>query len=171
MIPKELTGLEVLAIGIRSEIDAQTMYREMAERVSQPQARERFYVLAAEEQQHQDILERRYKQLFPDVPLHIPPSQLPPKAATSALRKDLSLREALEIALEEERHAREFYLDAVNRVEDMTGKAMLKFLSDMEFTHQMSLTAEYDLLVKYPNYFENAAEPWHAEPGLRKEKV
>ena len=168
MIAKELTALEVLGVAIRAEIDAQEMYREMARRVASPRAKERFHLLVSEEQQHQGILERKYQQMFPQVPLKLPPSQLPPTAATADLRKDLSLREALEVAIQEERHARDFYLDASSVVDDLTGKAMLKFIADMEYSHQMALTAEYDMLVKYPNYYDDVAEPWQPELGLRK---
>jgi hypothetical protein len=55
-------------------------------------------------------------------------------------------------------------------VDDLSGKGMLKFLADMEYSHLMSLTAEYDMLVKYPHYYEDVGEPWHEEPRLRKVK-
>jgi rubrerythrin len=170
MIPKELTALEVLGIAIRSEVDAQHISREMAGRVANPRARERFHILAAEEHQHQALLERKYKELFPDVPLKLPNSQLPSNAASAELRSDLSLRETLTLAIQEERNSRDFYLEAVSHVEDLTGKAMLKFVADMEYSHQMALTAEYDMLVKYPNYYEDIPEPWQEELGLRKER-
>ena len=171
MISNEVTSLEVLGIAIRSEIDAQEIYREMAQRVTNPGAKERFHLLAAEEEQHQVILGRKYNRLFPQVPLKMPQSLLPPKAATAELRKDLILRDVLDIAIQEERHSRDFYLDAASRIGDLSGKAMLKFLADMEYSHMMSLTAEYDMLVKYPHYYENVEEPWQEEPGLRKVKL
>jgi rubrerythrin len=171
MIPKELTSLEVLGVAVRSEIDAQNIYREMAERVSNPRAKERFHLLAAEEQRHQNLLERKYQELFPNVPLKLPPSQLPPKALTGDLRKEMSLREVLDLAIREERHSRDFYLEGAHHVDDLTGKAMLKFLADWEYTHQMSLQGEYDMLIKYPNYYEDVGEPWQEELGLRKEKI
>lgn len=160
MISKGLTSLEVLGIAIRSEIDAQNVYRELAERVSNPRAKERFYLLAAEEQQHQNLLERRYKEFFPDVPLKLPPTLLPEIAATASLRKDLSLKDVLKIAIQTERESREIYLEAAEKLEDESGKAMLKFLADWEYNHQMMLTAEYDMLLKYPNYYDTS-EPWH----------
>lgn len=171
MIPAELTALEVLGIAIRSEMDAQAIYREMAARVSNPRAKERFSLLAAEELQHQRILERKYAEMFPDVPLKLPPSQLPPSVRTTELRHDLSLCEALQLAIQEERRSRDFYLEAVPAVSDLSGKTMLKFMADMEYAHQMALTAEYDLLVKYPHYYEDVEEPWQEEIGLRKQQL
>lgn len=165
----EPTSLEVLAIAIRSEIDAQNVYRGLADRISSPRAKERFHILVAEEQQHQKLLERKYKEYFPDVPLKLPPSLLPPSAKTTALRKALGLREVLKLAIQAERESREISLDAAAKVEDRSGKAMLKFLADWEYTHQMMLTAEYEMLVKYPNYYDEA-EPWRDEQGRRKKK-
>jgi rubrerythrin len=171
MIPKELTSLEVLGIGIRSEMDAQDVYQEMAQRICNPRAKERFHLLVAEERQHQTLLEEKYRQLFPDATLKLPPSMLPPKASTADLRRGMSLLDVLDIAIQEERHSRDFYLEGARHVEDLSGKAMLKFLADWEYTHQMELTIEYDMLIKYPNYYEDVAEPWQEELGLRKERI
>ncbi len=165
----ELTSLQVLTIAIRSEIDAQNVYRELAERVSNPTAKERFHVLVAEEQQHQKILEKKYKEYFPDVPLKLPASLLPPSAKTAALRKVLSLQGVLKLAIQAERESREIYLDAAAQVEDRSGKAMLRFLADWEYTHQMMLTAEHEMLLKYPNFYDEA-EPWPEDPKLRRKK-
>ncbi|MDH3251735.1 MAG: ferritin family protein [Ignavibacteria bacterium] len=162
-IPKKLTVLEVLAIGIKSEIDTQVLYEEMAARVESPAARERFLGLAAEEKKHQMLLEREHHALFPHVELRLPPSLLPPHAASPELRKTLSIRELLTIAVHEERHSRDFYLEAMRYIEDPGGKAMLHFLADWEYAHQTALSAEYDMLVKYPHYYEDIAEPWQEE--------
>jgi rubrerythrin len=171
MLTKELTGLEVLGIAIRSEQDAQNIYREIADKVSCPRAKERFHLLVAEEQQHEALLTRKYNELYPEVPIALPPSQLPQAASTSELRKCLTLLEVLDLAIREERHSRDLYLEACSHMEDLTGKAMLKYLADMEYAHMMSLNAEYDMLVKYPNYYEGIAEPWREELGLRKDKL
>ncbi|MEK6569959.1 MAG: ferritin family protein [Bacteroidota bacterium] len=166
MVAKDLTLLEVLSIAIRSETDAQNIYREMAERVSNPRGEERFHLLVAEERQHQNLLEMRYKEFFPDVRLKLPPSLLSPTAVLTALRKDLSLPQVLSIAIQAERDSREIYLEAAAKVNDMGWKSILKSLADWEHTHQMKLTTEYDMLMKCPSYYENVAEPWQEELHL-----
>lgn len=40
---------------------------------------------------------------------------------------------------------------------------MFNYLADWEFSHGMTLTAERDMLLRYPRYFERASEPWKAE--------
>jgi rubrerythrin len=171
MIPKGLTSLEVLGIAVRSEMDAQDVYQEMALRISNPRVKERFHLVVAEEQRDQILLERKYRELFPDVPLELPSSLLPPRVCSADLRGGLGLLGVLDLAIQEERHSRNFSLGAASRVEDLGGKAMLNFLADWEYAHQMMLTAERDMLVKYPNNYEDVAEPWQEELGLRKEKV
>jgi rubrerythrin len=162
-IPKKLTALEVLAIAIKSEMDTQDLYEEVAERVESPAARERFLGLAAEEQKHRKLLEQKHRSLFPHLQLRIPPSLLPPHAASPVLRKSLSIREILMIAIQEERHSRDFYLEAMRYLEDPDGKAMLHFLADGEYAHQATVCAEYDMLVKYPHYYDESAAPWQED--------
>jgi rubrerythrin len=166
-ISKKLTALEVLAIGVKSEMDTQVLYEEVAERVESPAARERFLGLAAEEQKHRELLERTHRALFPHLQLRILPSLLPPHAASPVLRKALSIREILMIAIQEERHSRDFYLEAMRYLEDPDAQAMLHFLADWEHAHQVTLCAEYDMLVKYPHYYDESAEPWHEDGVLQ----
>ena len=47
---------------------------------------------------------------------------------------------------------------------------MVKFLADSEYSHQIKATAEYDMLVKFPTYYEGTAEPGQEKQGLRKEE-
>ncbi len=170
MIEKEITALEALGIAIRSEIDAQEIYKDMASMCEDELLKDKFLNLQKEEKKHQILLEKMYKKMFPDVELILPKNQLPAKVSVSEKRKKLNLKEVLTIALEEEKRSREFYLDCALFVTDLSGKRMFRFLADMEFTHQVLLNAELELLEKYPVYFEGQI-PWEAEQGLRKTKI
>lgn len=170
MIEKEITALEALGIAIRSEIDAQEVYKDLATMCEDELLRDKFLNLFHEEKKHQIILEKMYKEMFPDVDLILPESQLPPKVDASKKRRKLNLKDVLLIALEEEKKSREFYLDCAQIVTDLSGKRMFRFLADMEFTHQVLLNAELELLEKYPNYFEGQI-PWEVEQGLRATKI
>ena len=167
MVAKGSMSMEFLSIAIRSEIDAQNTYRELAQRVSTPNAKERFYLLVTEERQHQDLLERKYKELFPNQALHIPPSLLPPTVSKTALRKKLDLLEVLSLAIQAERESRKLYLDAAAAVGDPNGRAMLTFLADWEYSHQKMLTAEREMLKKYPTCYDEG-EPWKKGTHPRK---
>lgn len=163
MVVPELTALEALGIAIRAEIDAAEVYQEFASRVDNPFLKRKVKVLVSEELQHKRILEDAYKKQFPEVPLVLPSSQLAKEISNKTRRDRLSLREILSYAIDEERRSRDFYLKAADSVTDLTGKAMFNFLADWEFSHQMELTAEYELVVHYPRYFERTVEPWRTE--------
>lgn len=170
MLPEDITALEALGIAIRSEIDAQNVYKDLSELCNNELLKERFENLAKEEKKHQLILENMYKSMFPDVDLILPESLLPKHAATSMLRKQLGLKDVLLIAINEERRSREFYLDCASEVKDLSGQRMFRFIADMEFSHQMILQAELEMLEKFPLYYESP-KSWEAELSLKMEKI
>ena len=171
METKELTALEALAVAIRSEIDAQEVYKDLASMTENDILKERFLNLYNEERRHQLLLEKKYKEMFPETDLSLPKSQLPKNARTPQLRKKLKMKDVLSLAIEEERKSREFYLDCAETVKDLSGRRMFRFLADMEFSHQMMLSAEYEMIDKYPSYFEEDVNGWDAETGLKKERI
>ncbi len=161
-----LTSLEALGVAIRAEMDSRDVYRELAERADDPLIRRRFELLSAEEEQHLAYLNERYAELAGDVPLKLPPSQLPREMATTEQRRHQSMVQVLDMAIEEERSARKFYLAAARHSDDLSGQAMFRFLADMEYKHWMSLSEERDLLSRYPNYGRPGPSPWRSERGF-----
>lgn len=170
MIDKEITSLEALGIAIRSEIDAQEVYKDLAALCDDELLRDKFLNLYHEEKKHQTLLEKMYKEMFPEVDLVLPESKLPKTAADSRRRKKLGLKDVLLLAIDEEKKSREFYLDCAEIVSELSGKRMFRFLADMEFSHHALLNAELELLEKYPAYFEGQ-QPWEAEHRLRATKI
>ncbi len=172
--PAGLTALEALGVAIRAEVDAHKIYEELATRAEDPLVRRRFELLAADEQQHLAYLEERWQEVAGTVPLEIPPSHLPKGMQTGEQRATKSIEEVIDLAIEEERTSREFYLRAARDTDDLSGRAMFRFLADMEYQHWMTLAQEKDLLVRYPNYGRPGKLPWRLEPGLghapRREK-
>jgi rubrerythrin len=163
MVTADLTALEALGIAIRAEADAAELYTEMAARVGNPLLAQKLQLLASEETQHQRMLEHAYRERFPEVPFEMPPSQLPKEISCAPLREKHTLKHILSCAIEEERRSHEFYLRAADRVNDPSGRQMFHFLADWEFCHQMALTAEYEMVTRYPRYFEQAVEAWKPE--------
>ncbi len=168
MTTKHLTSLEALGIAIRSEIDAQNLYEELKKRTTSSGVLDRFKQLQNEEKQHQKILEQMYYRMFPQTELKLPPSVLPIGFSGKEKRTHKSLVEVLELAIEEERRSRDFYLDVAEQTPELSGKKMFRFLADMEYSHQMRLQAESELCRRYPNYFSCGREPWKPEQRLRK---
>ena len=46
---------------------------------------------------------------------------------------------------------------------DLSGRAMFRFLANMEYQHWMILAQEKDMVVRYPNYGRPGQTPWRAE--------
>jgi rubrerythrin len=168
MESRHLTSLEALGIAIRSEIDAQNLYEELGQRTAWPVVRGRFKQLLNEEKQHQTILEEMHSRYFPGTQIKLPPSVLPVDFRTKEKRTHRSVVDVLELAIEEERKSREFYLDAAEQTPELSGKRMFRFLADMEYSHQMRLQAEAELCKRYPAYYCEGQEPWKPEQTMRK---
>lgn len=170
MAEEGLTALEALGIAIRTEIDAQEVYKDLAAMCEDETHRDRFLNLQQEERRHQELLEKKYREMFPEMELHLPESQLPKHARDSGSRKQLAIKGVLNIAVQEEKRSREFYLDCAETASDISGKRMFRFLADMAFSHQAMLAAELELLEKYPTYFQGE-QPWEIESGLRSDRM
>lgn len=170
MFDKEITSLEALGIAIRSEIDAQEVYKDLSDLCENELLKERFLNLHKEEKRHQLLLEKKYKEMFPEVELVLPNSQLPKAASSTPLRRKLGLKDVLQLAIEEEKKSREFYLDCLSTVSDLSGQRMFRFLADMEFSHQMILSAELEMIEKYPQYYGDL-KSWDVETRLKAEKI
>lgn len=170
MVEEGLTALEALGVAIRSEIDAQEVYKDLASMCEEELMRDKFMNMYHEERKHQVLLEKMYKDMFPEVDLVLPESSLPKEVLDSKARKKCDIKDILRLAIEEEKKSREFYLDCAETVTDLSGKRMFRFLADMEFSHQALLTAEFELLEKYPAYFEGQ-KPWEVESRLRTNQM
>lgn len=170
MIEEEITSLEALGIAIRDLIDAQELYWDLANMTDNDLLRDRFMNLHYEEKKQQHILEKKYKEMFPNVELMLPPSRLPKEITDRKLLKKKEVKEVLRLAIDQHKQSREFYLDCAESVSDLSGKRMFRFLADMKFSHQMMLSAEFELLEKYPSYLEGVKN-WETESRLRTEKI
>jgi len=169
-IYEDITSIEALGIAIRSEIDSQLIYKELSELCQDDLLKERFLNLSKEERKHQLIFENKYAEMFPEVELVLPPTQLPHKVIDPDLKKKLSMKDVLLMAIEEEKRAVEFYGNYAKNVKDLSGQRMFKLIADMEYQHQMILEAEYEIFRKYPNYYGDV-EGWDVESRLKAEKI
>ncbi|HJY64209.1 MAG TPA: ferritin family protein [Ignavibacteria bacterium] len=169
-IYEDITAIEALGIAIRTEIDSQLVYEELSDLCNDELLKERFLNLSKEERKHQLIFEKKYADMFPEVELVLPPTQLPHKAIDPDLKKKLSIKDVLLMAIDEEKRACEFYGNYAKNVKDLSGQRMFKLIADMEYQHQMILEAEYEVLKKYPNYYGDV-ESWDVESRLKAEKI
>ena len=146
-----LTGLEVLGVAIRSEVEASRFYTQALKSVRNPILREKLSRLAGEEKRHRQILEERYKRSSGEA---VPP--LPRKGGLEGkgeMPKELSPEEILTIAIRIEQRAAQFYQREALKTADMSGRFMLEYLADFERTHERGLQAELKALNRFPDWF------------------
>ena len=150
-VSRSLTGLEVLGIAIRSEVEAHRFYTRVLNRVQNPILREKLSRLAAEEKRHRQILEERYRrstgEKFPPLPTRGGPEGKEP------IPQHLTPEEVLQVAIKMEQEAANFYQREAQKSMDRSGSFMLEYLADFERSHARSLEAEWKALKRFPDWF------------------
>jgi rubrerythrin len=149
---RALTGLEVLGVAIRSEMEAQRFYAQALRRVQNPILRDKLSRLAAEEKRHRQILEERYRRSSGEENPPIP-RKGGPEGKEKMSSQGLSPEEILRTAIRMEQQAAKFYQQEALRTADMSGRFMLEYLADFERNHERSLQTEWKALNRFPDWF------------------
>ncbi len=139
---RDLTTLEVLAIAIRSEIEAVKLYTRMKEKTRNPDLKAKCDFLTAQEKNHERVLTEAYRSKFPGVELRLPQKTLVP-AVDDVLARDATLKELFAAAMEAETKSEEFYRDLAGRTHDQSSRSILEYLASMEHSHYAILEAEF----------------------------
>jgi rubrerythrin len=140
---RDLTSLEVLGVAIKSEIDAQRLYKRMKEKVGAEDLNEKLDFLIAQEEKHEMILREVYDKRFPDADLALPPNAIVPMI-DDVLARDATLKELFEAGMQAEKMAADFYSGLAERTNDMRAKRTLLYMSNMEESHYAILVAEWN---------------------------
>jgi rubrerythrin len=159
----KLRPYEVLAVAIRSEIEAADFYGGILEQVKNILLQQKLKFLVMEEKKHRKILERLHGQRFPEVELKIPEKPARPRASP-AFNEKTSILDLFKIALEAEKLAEQYYRDARGVVADAGSQKMLEYLSRVERSHYFLIKSEIDLLSRFPDYYD--AEDFHLGEDL-----
>lgn len=163
VIDSNLRPYEVLAVAIRSEIEAANFYGRLLERVKNVLLQQKLKFLVLEEKKHRKILEKLHAQRFPDIELKIPEKPVRPRLPL-AVEEKTSVLNLFRAALEAEKFAEEYYREAKTVVEDEASKKMLDYLSRVERSHFFMIKSEIDLLSKFPDYYD--VEDFHIGQDL-----
>lgn len=139
---RSLNMLEILGIGIRSEIDAVRLYTRMKEMAGSEDLREKMDFLISQERKHEKILTDVYENKFPDVKLALPPKAIVPMI-DDALAAEATLKELFEVAMKAEKLAEKFYRDLAGNTADSNAKSILVYMASMEQSHYAILEAEF----------------------------
>jgi rubrerythrin len=162
-IDKNLQAWQILAVAVRSEIDAAAFYTRLQGRIKNPLLIQKLKFLALEEEHHKTILDRLLAQRYADKPADAPASSLMPPIGVS-LPAEPSVAALFEAALEAEKIAEAYYNDAAGRVEDASGRRILAYMGRVERSHQAMIVSELDLLRQFPDYYN--VEDFHIAQDL-----
>ncbi len=152
MLAPDLTIIEVLGQAVRQEVEASKLYQMLAARINNPLVKAKFHSLANEEKSHREML---YTMLQKYTGEEKPPLPKEAPRPNELSESELSVPEVLQLAIEKEREAQEFYRDAAKLATDVSGKRILLYLADFERGHERILQTEYDAVAKYPQWFDD----------------
>jgi rubrerythrin len=130
---------ELLAIGIKAEVEAITAYSKLAENIDNTLLTDRFESLAKDEARHKKILENIYAENFPKQKLVLPEHSGVPKVSTTVTH-DNTIIDVLAIAMEAEKKAENYYRELSAQMEDQDKKDLLNYLANIENGHYYFLS-------------------------------
>ena len=140
---RDLSILEVLGIGIKSEIDAVRLYTKMKDMVGTDDLREKMDFLISQEEKHEKILREVYEKKSPGVELALPPKSIVPMI-DELLGRESTLKELFQVAMKAEKLAQKFYSDLAEKTADSNAKSILTYMASMEQSHYAILQAEFN---------------------------
>lgn len=154
---------QVLALAIKSEIEAVNVYSKLHDQVKNELLKKKLKFLVFEEKKHRKILERLSGQRFPARKLVLPErSFLPPVRLT--LDSKTSILDIFKAALKAEKMSEDFYTEARDRADNKESRKILEYLSRVERGHYFMIKSEIDMLEKYPDYYD--VEDFHIGQDL-----
>jgi len=152
MMDPKLKPYEVYPVAIRAEMDAARIYRDLQGLVRNEALKQKLDFLAKEEDRHKAILERVFRDHYPERKLIVPAeSKRPKKIAT--LDEAAAVLDLFKLAMQKEKEAEDYYKDAKAKVDDAQSKRILEYLRRVERSHYFMLKSEIDLLDKFPDYY------------------
>ena len=144
---------EILAVAIRSEIEAADFYAKLKQRAKNKILQEKLKFLVLEEEHHRKILEMLFSQRFRERKLELPEKSFLAPSSIS-LEGEFSVLDLFKEALKAEKMSEEFYKEAREGAEDKTSQKMLEYLSRVERSHYFLIRSEIGLLSKFPDYYD-----------------
>ncbi len=152
----------ILETAISEEKKASRFYSNLALQMEDKGACLKFEIMAATEQKHYEILLSYYKEKFKQTPVlqetgenKIVRPEIPPKTA--------SFGDVIEIIMDAERRAYEFYKKAFENSANTDDQAIFKTLADMEQSHFEQFRTEYNYMTETTIRFASEDIPWMME--------
>lgn len=144
---------QALNMALKSEVEAGDVYKKLKKLVNNFVMKEKLDFLIKEEKRHQKIVTKMIEKMFPDKKHGKVDKSLIPRLSI-ALKEEDSVPELLELAMEAEKVAEEFYENLAEEVDERGVQEILLYLSSMEHGHYAMLKGEYDLCMRDETYYE-----------------
>ena len=146
MIPDKQTR-SALKEAICREIGAFRFYSSMADNITNPGGKRKFEEIAEDEQRHREKLESWYNKLFRET-FEVTDDKIEKSEINDIQLNEMTGAEkALDIAIESELKANEFYSDQAVKVESAGLKELYLKLADEEEGHYNLLVAEKNAIL------------------------
>jgi rubrerythrin len=137
----DLTTLEVLTVGIKAEMAAQTLYAKMKEMSAAKDMQDTMDYLIGQEKRHEAFMRKAFKDQFPEVEIKVPENTIVPMPGE--LGEDAGMKELFDVAMDAEKKASVFYSDLAAKTRDPNSRKLLEYIASMELSHLSILQAEY----------------------------
>lgn len=143
----------LLGMAIRAEIESHKIYSEIADKVKNSILKEKFRMLAFEENKHKNILEKLFSVRFQGEELQIPDETDKTLLPTILISPSTSFVDILYQAMEAEKAAQSFYVSLSERFQKPQ-REILNYLGKVEKSHYEMLKSEYVLAQEFEDYAE-----------------
>jgi rubrerythrin len=155
---------EIILSAIRSEIEANELYRTLARHVRNAFMKDKLVFLAGEEEKHRKYLVGLYRKQFPRKKLAVPLATSVPLLPLKMPDPVTPRSEVIEKAMAAEKAASDFYTSFAGRFEPGSDEERtLTYFSIMEQGHLKLLDIERELMVRQ-EYYEAEWPMMHAGP-------
>ncbi len=150
---KELTVVEIIGLGIRSEEDAARFYGALSKKIKNELVRAKYESLAREEESHRHMLRVMYEKMTGERnPPRIPGAPVTAEGGGIPLISE-SLEELLQYAMSRERESCEFYRKLAPRMSDGASRRTIEYLADIEKGHESLLRSELEAYRRDINWY------------------
>jgi rubrerythrin len=142
---------------IKSEVESNKVYSELAKKIKNGLLQDKLDFLAKEEEKHRKFIEEEYLNHFPDKKVILPKESPVPLPEIKIEDEEIPLSKIFISAMKAEKAAQDFYKSFANRFEKGTKlNNTLKYFSDMELGHYKLLEIEKESMER----FEEADVYW-----------
>ena len=147
-----LTIDKALSMALKSEIETEAVYKYLQKVVKNFVLKDKLQFLVKEEKKHQKMLQELFRKMFPGKEPSKNEKSLLPRLSL-ALKEETPVIDLLELAVEAEKTAEEFYDELSEEIEERGLSEILQYLASMEHSHYFLLKGEYELCKRDEMYY------------------